>query len=142
MQIIQIHQFQIIPHQREVRSKTGTLPGQLLPNHKQFNKKQKYVSLDTKCDLCNCKNDIYHELNCKKLQRNHILTHDYFVRQLADKMIDANKVREVKEVSKNNNNRTDQKHISINNQHIQIVIQYSPKNQSKIFNHFLSFDEC
>ncbi|CAL6006628.1 Conserved_hypothetical protein [Hexamita inflata] len=51
-----------------------------------------------------------HELNCKKLQRNHILTHDYFVRQLADKMIDANKVREVKEVSKNNNNRTDQKH--------------------------------
>ncbi|CAL6075031.1 Reverse_transcriptase (RNA-dependent DNA polymerase) [Hexamita inflata] len=76
----------------------------------RFNKKQKYVSLDTKCDLCNCKNDIYHELNCKKLQRNHILTHDYFVRQLADKMIDANKVREVKEVSKNNNNRTDQKH--------------------------------
>ncbi|CAL6017666.1 Reverse_transcriptase (RNA-dependent DNA polymerase) [Hexamita inflata] len=76
----------------------------------RFNKKQKYVSLDTKCDLCNCKNDIYHELNCKKLQRNHILTHDYFVRQLADKMINANKVREVKEVSKNNNNRTDQKH--------------------------------
>ncbi|CAL6062807.1 Reverse_transcriptase/endonuclease [Hexamita inflata] len=110
-----IHQFQIIPHQVKL--------GHCLDNFYQitnkgfqylvdmrFNKKQKYVSLDTKCDLCNCKNDIYHELNCKKLQRNHILTHDYFVRQLADKMIDANKVREVKEVSKNNNNRTDQKH--------------------------------
>ncbi|CAL6011856.1 Putative_reverse transcriptase/endonuclease [Hexamita inflata] len=75
----------------------------------RFNKKQKYISLDTKCDLCNCKNDIY-TVNCKKLQRNHILTHNYFVRQLADKMIDAGKVREVKEVSKNNNNRTDQRH--------------------------------
>ncbi|CAL6025377.1 Hypothetical_protein [Hexamita inflata] len=50
----------------------------------------------TKCDLCNCKNDIYHELNCKKLQRNHILTYDYFVRQLADKMIDANKEKSKK----------------------------------------------
>ncbi|CAL6060177.1 Reverse_transcriptase/endonuclease [Hexamita inflata] len=105
--------------QHEIRSKTWSLPGQLLLNHKQrfqflvdmrSNKKQKYISLDTKCDLCNCKNNIYHELNCKKLQRYHILTHDYFVRQLADIMIDANKVREVKEVSKNNNNRTDQKH--------------------------------
>ncbi|CAL6088812.1 Hypothetical_protein [Hexamita inflata] len=105
--------------QHEIRSKTWSLPGQLLLNHKQrfqflvdmrSNKKQKYISLDTKCDLCNCKNDIYHELNCKKLQRYHILTHDYFVRQLADIMIDAGKVREVKEVSQNNNNRTDQKH--------------------------------
>ncbi|CAL6041156.1 Hypothetical_protein [Hexamita inflata] len=90
-------QFQIIPHQREVRSKTGLLPGQLLLNHKQGfqflvdmrQQKQKYI----------CKNDIYHELNCKKLQRNHILTHDYFVRQLADKTIDACKVEKSKKLA-------------------------------------------